>query len=68
MEFGLPSLRVEEYNEDTNPVWLRANLNLIEESREHATVRMATYHQRVARYYNARVKAKKFRADNLVLR
>ena len=52
MEFGLPSLRVEEYNEDTNPVWFQANLDLIEESRERAAVRMTAYHQRVARYYN----------------
>ena len=40
IEFGLPSLRVEEYNEDTNSVWLWTNLNLIEESRKHAAVRI----------------------------
>ena len=53
MEFGLPSLRVEEYNEDTNSVWLRANLDLIEKSRESATVRMVVYRQRIVKYYNA---------------
>ena len=66
MEFGLPSLKIEEYNEDTNSVWLRANLDLIEESREHVAIRMAAYHQRVARYYNARVKTKEFHVGDLV--
>ena len=60
IEFRLPSLRVEEYNEDTNSVWLRTNLDLIEESREGAAMRMAVYRQRVARYYNAQVKIKEF--------
>ena len=67
MEVGLPSLRVEKYNEDTNSVWLQANLDLIEENRECAIVRMAVYRQKVAKYYNAWVKAKEFRAGDLVL-
>ncbi|XP_073109536.1 uncharacterized protein [Elaeis guineensis] len=68
LEFGLPSPKVEQYNEDTNSVWLRANLDLIEESRECVAVRMVAYHQWVARYYNFRVKLKEFRAGDLVLR
>ena len=44
MELGLPSLKVKEYNEDTNSVWLQANLDLIEESRERAAIKMAAYH------------------------
>ena len=43
IKFGLPSIRIEEYDEDTNPIWLRANLDLIEESRERAAARMAAY-------------------------
>ena len=68
VEFGLPSLKVEEYNEDTNSVWLHANLDLIKESKECAAVRMTAYCQRVARYYNFWVKLKEFRAGDLVLR
>ena len=67
MKFRLSSIRVEEYNEDTNPIYLRANLNLIEETRERATVRMIADQQKVARYYNTKIKAKEFRADDLVL-
>lgn len=53
VETGLLSLRVEEYNKDTNFEWLRANLHLHEESRECTTMRMASYCQKVAKYYNA---------------
>lgn len=52
----------------TNFEWLRANLDLLEEHREHTTMRMASYHQMMARYYNAQVKAKEFKVGDLVLR
>ena len=47
---------------------LKANLDLLEEKRETAQVRMATYKQKAALYYNSRVKSKAFRAGDLVLR
>ena len=34
IEIGLLSLRIEEYNEDTNSEWLQINLDLVKESRE----------------------------------
>ena len=68
MEIGLSSIKIQEYNEDTNATWLRANLDLIEKSRKRAVVRMAAYRQRVAIYYNVQIKAKEFQASNLVLR
>ena len=43
VKIGLSFLRIEEYNEDSNSKWLRTNLDLVEESRERATVRMASY-------------------------
>ena len=67
IEFGFPSLKIEEYNKDTSLVWLHANLDLIEESRECIAVRMAAYQQQVARYYNSQIKPKKFQAGDLVL-
>lgn len=67
IKIGLPSFRVEKYNENTNSEWLRANLDLLEENREHATMRIACNHHRMARYYNARVKTKGFKVDDLVL-
>ena len=68
MEFGLPSLRVEKYDEDTNPIWLRANLYLIKKSRERTAIKMMAYRQKVVKYYNACIKAKKFRVGDLFLR
>lgn len=67
MEIGLLSFRVKEYNEDINFEWLLAKLDLLKENREHSVIRMVSYHQRIAIYYNALVKVKKFRVSDLVL-
>ena len=55
------------FDEQRNPRDLKANLNMLEEKREIAQVRMMAYKQKVARYYNSRVKRKAFRAGDLVL-
>ena len=56
------------FNEQHNPQDLRVNLDLLEEKREEARIRMSAYKQKVARYYNSRVKSKTFRVGDLVLR
>ena len=56
------------FDEPQNAQSLRANLDLLEERREIAQVRMAAYRQKVARYYNIRVKNKAFKAGDLELR
>ncbi|XP_038982200.1 uncharacterized protein LOC120110682 [Phoenix dactylifera] len=68
LEIGLPSLRVEHYNAASNSSQLRENLDLIEETREAARVRMARYQRKTAQYFNFRVKAKLFKVGDLVLR
>ncbi len=68
LEIGLPSPRVEHHDASSNSSQLRNNLDLIEEIREAARVRMARYQQKTAQYYNARVKVKSFKAGDLVLR
>ena len=68
IELKLPSARVVAFDEHQNLQSLRANLDLLEERREIAQVRMAAYRQKVARYYNARVKNKAFKVGDLVLR
>ena len=55
------------FDEQCNPHDLKANLDLLEEKREIALVRMVAYKQKVARYYNSRIKSKAFRAGDLVL-
>ena len=60
VEIVLPTLRMENFKEEANSEQLRANVDLLEEAREQAQQRMVAYQQRVARYYNFRVKAKTF--------
>ena len=68
VEIGLPTIGIDFYEESRNPDQLRANLDLLEETRNKADLRMAAYRQWVARYYNSRVKAKLYRSGDLVLR
>ncbi|KAL5784860.1 hypothetical protein ACOSQ2_007252 [Xanthoceras sorbifolium] len=56
------------FDREQNNDLLAANLNLIEERRDAARLRVAVYQQRVARYYNKKVKLRYFRKSDLVLR
>ena len=56
----LPSLQVENFDPQQNEDQLRASLDFIDEARERASIRMAAYQHRVAKYYNSRVKSKIF--------
>ena len=44
------------------------SLDLLEEARDIARMRVAVYQQRVARYYNRKVHARQYDVRNLVLR
>ena len=68
LEIGLPSARVEYYNESSNSEYRRADLDLLSEIRQQAQVRMAAYRQKVARYYNSKVKLKIFHLGDMILR
>ena len=67
IKLKLPSVRVVPFDEQCNSRDLKANLDLLEEKRKTAHVRMAAYKQKEARYYNSRVKSKAFRVGDLVL-
>ena len=67
-EIRLPSTKIEQYSEPSNSEYRRADLDLLQELRQQAQVRMAVYRQRVARYYNTRVKPKVFQFGDLILR
>jgi len=58
----------EEENGIKNFEALRENLDLIEEQRDHAAMRMAAYHRRIASYYNSRVRNRPMEEGDLVLR
>ncbi|GMH07669.1 hypothetical protein Nepgr_009509 [Nepenthes gracilis] len=46
----------------------REHLDLLEEARNKAQLCVAMYQSRVARYYNKKVKARRFEVGDLVLR
>ncbi|XP_077232477.1 uncharacterized protein LOC143869805 [Tasmannia lanceolata] len=68
VEIAIPSLRVEGYNERLNDELMRSSLDLVEETREKARIRVAAYQQRVARYYNHWMKERALKEGDLVLR
>ena len=62
------SIRTQAYDDQANITALVGNLDLLEAKRERAQLRLATYQQRAARYYNSRVRERRFRVGELVLR
>lgn len=66
VEIQEPTGRLQSFDEATEA--LQVNLDLLPEAREVAAIRMAWYHNRVARYHNSRVRGREFRSGHLVLR
>lgn len=48
VEIGLPTMRIEHYNELSYSIRLRANIDLLSKTREKACLRIVMYQQRVA--------------------
>ena len=67
VKIGLTSQRTEFFDERSNDDQLKVNLDCLDEIKDQATQRMAKYQQRVAEYYNQRVKLKRFHIEDLVL-
>ena len=68
MEVGLMSFRVKTYEDQKNQQELSGNLDLIDEVKEEAMKRMAKHKEAMARYYNKKVKVRRFNTVDLVLR
>ena len=68
VEIDLLSNRVKKFYETTNSGQLKIDLDLLNEVREQAHIKMTIYKQRIAKYYNVYVKSKSFQKDDLVLR
>ena len=68
MKIGINSLKVAHYNSEQNEANLRANLDLLEEIREEASVKAATKQRRVVQYFNKQVKAREFEERDLILK
>ena len=68
MEVGLTSLRVKTYEGQKNQQELNNNLDLIDDIREEAMKRIAKHKEALAKYYNRKVKVRRFNIGDLVLR
>ena len=68
VEIRLTSFKTNEYDEDSNGSQLRLNLDLLDEARDQAETKTKVYQQRMARYYDWRVKHREFKVGDLVLR
>ena len=68
VKIGVGSLRKEEFQVDGNNERLREELEFIDEKREQAMMRNTAYKQCTARYFDRRVKERKFKVGDLVLR
>jgi len=67
VEIGLTSLRKEFFDERSNDDQLKLNLDCLDEVRDPASQGMAKYQQKMAKYYNQRVKLKRFNIRDLIL-
>nr|KYP62241.1 Retrotransposable element Tf2 [Cajanus cajan] len=68
VEVGEPSLRRQQFDEETNKEALNIDLDLIDETRESALVNMEACRTRAARKIRTKVKPRQFRAGDLVWR
>ena len=68
VEIGINTLRVSHYDSQQNEVNIRANLDLLEEMKEDASVKAAARQRSVAQHFNKQVKARLFEEGDLVLR
>ena len=68
LEVGLPTLRSELFDQGLNEVNLAKQLDLAEERREIAAVRLAAYQQQLAKTYNKGVRERRFKVGELVLK
>ena len=67
VEVGVTSIRRKVFNEESNDDHLRINLDFLDEVREKASIKMTIYQQKMADYYNKRVKLRRLDIGDLVL-
>ena len=67
IEVGITSIRWETFHEESNNDQLRVNLDCLDEVRDRVSYRMMKYQQKMAEYYNRRVKLRRLDRGDLVL-
>ena len=67
-EVKVPSFRYEKFNEETSTSLLAAESDMIEKRRETARIYMKAQNQLMARYYDSKVRERKFKVGDTILR
>jgi hypothetical protein len=67
-ELGSKSSRVEAYKAEPNDERLKLYLDLLQEKRDQAQITQFAYQERMARYFDGKVKPRSFKIGDLVLR
>ncbi|GAV60028.1 hypothetical protein CFOL_v3_03559, partial [Cephalotus follicularis] len=67
LEIGVQSPRAVHFSEENNGEGLRNLLDLVEELRDKAAIKVAAYQQMVSRYYNKKVNPRPLKEGDLVL-
>ena len=68
MEVGIKSPRIELASEEHNDEALSLNLEILDEKHEQVQRRTDEYQRKIARYYNQRVKPRRYMSGDLVLK
>uniref|UniRef100_A0A2N9IBS0 Integrase catalytic domain-containing protein n=1 Tax=Fagus sylvatica TaxID=28930 RepID=A0A2N9IBS0_FAGSY len=68
LEVGLPTIRTAEFDAEQNENNLRKDLNLIEERRDIAAIRLTSYQRQMKRGYDKNIRPRSFQINDLVLR
>ncbi|XP_070047364.1 uncharacterized protein [Nicotiana tomentosiformis] len=68
VKVGEPSTRYIQATEESNEEEMRMNLDLLEERREAALIRMAAQKQIIKRYYNRKAHLKYFKIGDFILK
>ena len=68
VEVGVTSTRREVFHKESNDDHLRINLDCLDEVREKASIKVRKYQQKMANYYNKRVKLRQLDIEDLVMR
>ena len=68
VEIGLKSPRIELASVDQNKGAFRLNLDLLDEKREQVLQRIEDYQRKTTKYYNQKVKPRRYKLGDLVLK
>uniref|UniRef100_A0A2N9H645 Uncharacterized protein n=1 Tax=Fagus sylvatica TaxID=28930 RepID=A0A2N9H645_FAGSY len=68
LEVGLPTTRTTEFDAEQNEDNLRKDLDLVEERRDMAAIRLTSYQRQMKRGYDRNIRPRSFQINDLVLR